>query len=222
MRLKHRTVSAAIVESLRDEVLSGARPAGVQLRQDALASSFGVSRIPVREALLQLEAEGLVQIVPHKGAVVSGLSREEVDDIFDLRILLETRLLRRSVPLLTDVDFKTLDRLQSEFAKAIRLADRGRWGALNAELHAALYSRSKQPRTLSIVSMLLIASERYTRIQLATPEAWRRAEDEHREIIDLCQARDVEGACAALARHIAQVHRDLATLLDKRQVVPPG
>ncbi|MGL4240316.1 MAG: GntR family transcriptional regulator, partial [Beijerinckiaceae bacterium] len=121
--LKHRTVSAAIAAQLRDAVLDGSYPAGAQLRQDALAASFGVSRIPVREALLQLEGEGLVQIVPHKGAVVSGLSKAEVDDVFALRGLLETRLLRHSAPRLTADDFTELDRVQSAFADAIRRRD---------------------------------------------------------------------------------------------------
>jgi DNA-binding GntR family transcriptional regulator len=78
-RLGHRTLSAAIVEQLRRDILDGTYAAGDQLRQDALAASFEVSRIPVREALFQLEAEGLVLIEPHKGAIVSAFSLEEID-----------------------------------------------------------------------------------------------------------------------------------------------
>ena len=83
-RLGHRTLSAAIVEQLRRDILDGTYAAGEQLRQDALAASFQVSRIPVREALFQLEAEGLLRIEPHKGAIVSAFSLEEIDDVFDL------------------------------------------------------------------------------------------------------------------------------------------
>ena len=85
---QHRTLASAVADRLREQILSSAYPAGTQLRQDALAASFGVSRIPVREALFQLEAEGLLQMVPHKGAVVTELSPEEVNDIFDLRVML--------------------------------------------------------------------------------------------------------------------------------------
>jgi DNA-binding GntR family transcriptional regulator len=213
--LKHRTISSAIVEQLRDAVLSGAYQSGAQLRQDALAASFGVSRIPVREALLQLEAEGLVQIVPHKGAVVTGISRAEVDDVFELRGLLEVRLLRHSAPLLTDEDFGELDTVQGAFAEAIRRRDTSRWGVLNAELHTALYRRADLPRTSATVANLLTASERYTRIQLASKAAWQRAQAEHAELIDLCRKRETAKACKLLADHIATVHADLSAMLGR-------
>lgn len=214
--LKHRTVSSAIAAELRDAVLSGSLASGAQLRQDALANTFGVSRIPVREALLQLEGEGLVQIVPHKGAVVTGLSKAEVDDVFELRAMLEVRLLRRSAPRLTAEDLTRLDRVQSAFADAIRRRDTGRWGALNAELHTVLYSRADLPRTMSLVGNLLTASERYTRMQLATKAAWQRAEAEHAELIDFCRNGQTEQACALLAVHISTVHDDLKAMLEQK------
>jgi DNA-binding GntR family transcriptional regulator len=211
--LKHRTISSAIGTQLRDAVLSGVYPSGAQLRQDALAAQFGVSRIPVREALLQLEAEGLVQIVPHKGAVVAGLSLAEIDDVFALRLLLEVRLLKHSAPLLTDEDFSDLDQIQQAFCDAIRRKDAARWGVLNAELHTALYRRADLPRTSGIVANLLTASERYTRIQLSGKAAWQRAQAEHGELIELCRRKETDAACALLEKHIAAVHRDLAALM---------
>lgn len=216
LALKHRTISAAIAAQLRSAVLSGEHPSGSQLRQDALAARFGVSRIPVREALLQLEAEGLVRIVPHKGAVVTGLSKAEVDDIFELRLLLEVRLLRSSVPLLTAEDFSDLDRIQHAFSAAIRAGDAARWGALNAELHMALYLRADLPRTTGIVANLLTASERYTRIQLTGKAEWRRALAEHGELIELCRRKETDAACRLLEQHISTVHHDLAIMISKQ------
>ena len=102
--LKHRTLSAAIVDQLRQAILDGTYPAGSQLRQDALGDIYGVSRIPVREALFQLEAEGLVRIVPQKGAIVSELSLDEINDVFDLRGIMEPRLLAQSAPHFTEQD----------------------------------------------------------------------------------------------------------------------
>src|SRR6187401_3158712 len=106
--LKHRTLSAAIVDQLRQSILDGTYPAGSQLRQDALGEAYGVSRIPVREALFQLEAEGLVRIVPQKGAIVSELSFDEINDVFDLRLILEPRLLAQSAPGFTTMDLEGL------------------------------------------------------------------------------------------------------------------
>ena len=129
--LQPRTLAGIVVDRLREQILSNAYPAGTQLRQDALAASFSVSRIPVREALIQLEAEGLVRMIPHKGAVVTELSREEVNDVFDLRVLLETRLFRDSIGRLDDTDFAVIDTIQARFEAAIRERDPGVLGRLD-------------------------------------------------------------------------------------------
>ena len=216
--IKHRTLSSAIVERLRQEILNGTHASGAQLRQDALAGTYGVSRIPVREALFQLEAEGLVQIVPHKGAIVTTLSPEEVNDVFDLRALLEPRLFRHSIRALTEENFILLDEIQLKFSTAIRAKDLLAWGKLNAELHTALYARAQLPQTSSIVSGLLQKSDRYTRVQLSSPAAMKRAEREHAELIALCKKRKVDAACKLLSQHIETVRADLLRLLN---LAPP-
>jgi DNA-binding GntR family transcriptional regulator len=215
--LVHRTLSSAIAEQLRQGILSGTHAAGSQLRQDALAAQYGVSRIPVREALFQLEAEGLVQIAPHKGAVVSTFSLAEVDDVFDLRMLLEPRLLRSSVPLLADSDYTDITQLDAAFASAIAQQDIAHWGELNARFHQALYRHAPQPRTLTIVTQLLQTSERYTRVQMnrANPDkALPRAQREHRKLLQLCRTGQVDEACTHLADHIEAVRKDLHRLLN--------
>ena len=161
--LLHRTLSAAIVERLRLAILDGTYPAGTQLRQDALADAYQVSRIPVREALFQLEAEGLVRIEPHKGAVVSNFSREEIDDVFDLRTLLEPRLLTACAPHMTMADYDAAAALDAEFAGAVRAGEVARWGELNTRFHLSLYRHAPQPRTLAVVEGLLQVSDRFTR-----------------------------------------------------------
>lgn len=211
---KHRTLSSAIGDHLRKAILDGTHPSGTQLRQDALAATYGASRIPVREALFQLEAEGLVRIVAHKGAVVSGLSGEEVNDVFDLRALLEPRLLAASGPKLTAEDFAALDGIQTSFNVAVKARDIARWGELNADLHMALYARAGLPRTLLVVQSLLQTSDRYTRVQLSTPAAMARAEREHRTLVELCSKGSFQEACALLVQHVETVRTDLVALMD--------
>jgi DNA-binding GntR family transcriptional regulator len=213
--LKHRTLSAAILDQIRQTILDGSTPAGTQLRQDALAELYGVSRIPVREALFQLEAEGLVRMVPHKGAVVSDLSLGEVDDVFDLRALLEPRLLAAALPHYDAALFESLEAIQGRFVAAIAAGDVARWGVLNAEFHMALYGPAPQPRTRQVVAGLLQTSDRYTRMQLSTPAAMRVAEREHRGLIDLCRAGDPAPACALLVRHIETVRAGLRRVLGQ-------
>lgn len=213
--LKHRTLSEAIAERLRDAILSGEHPAGAQLRQDALAESFGVSRIPLREALFQLEGEGLVRIVPHKGAVVAGLSMDEIDDVFDLRATLEKRLIEDSIPRLTAADFAPINRACAEFEVVVAAGEIARTGEINADLHLALYAAARRPKTLSIVAGLLRTSERYTRLQLASSKGMEKAASEHRELVALARERDVAGASKLLVAHIEAVRADLAKVLRR-------
>jgi DNA-binding GntR family transcriptional regulator len=206
-------LAAALVDQLRQLILSGSVPAGTQLRQDALAEQYGVSRIPVREALFQLEAEGLVHIIPHKGAVVPELSLEEINDVFDLRTILEPRMLAASASRFTAKDFSALDAVQAQFIEAIGRRDVARWGVLNAEFHMLLYSRAPQPRSRQIVASLLQASDRYTRVQLSGTAAMGAAEREHAHLIALCRTSKVPEACSYLVSHIETVRKDLLHVL---------
>lgn len=214
-RLKHRTLSALIVDELRQSILTGEHPAGAQLRQDALAEAYRVSRIPVREALFQLEAEGLVRIVPHKGAVVSELSLAEINDVFDLRGILEPRLLAHSAPLLDAADFERLEQIQARFSGSIAARNVREWGTINAEFHLALYSRAPQPRSQAIVASLLHTSDRYTRVQLSSSAAMDAARRQHAELIELCQARKTEKACRFLFDHVEGVRKDLLRVVGR-------
>ena len=92
--ISRQTLATMTVDSLRESILRGRYPEGQPLRQDAIAEQLGVSRIPVREALRQLESEGLVTFSPHKGAVVSTLSVGEIEELFELRAIIEADLVR--------------------------------------------------------------------------------------------------------------------------------
>jgi DNA-binding GntR family transcriptional regulator len=214
--LKHRTLSSAIVEQLRQAILDGTHEAGTQLRQDVLAEHYGVSRIPVREALFQLEAEGLVVISPHKGAVVSGLSLAEINDVFDLRLMLEPRLLAQSGPRLVAKDFERIDEVHQAFSAAIAARDVSQFGILNARFHLALYARAELPRTEGIVAGLLQVSERYTRLQLAGLPAMRRAEADHAHLRNLCREGAFATACDVLRDHIEAVRDDLVRMVAEK------
>jgi DNA-binding GntR family transcriptional regulator len=203
--LQHRTIAAAVAEHLRHRILDGDFKAGLPLRQDALAGEFGVSRIPIREALMQLEAEGLVKIHPHRGAIVSELSMDEVQELFELRSLLEPRLLEASARHLTRDDYEKINQILREYSAELRANHVRRWGELNTELHMLLYCHAGQPRTLAIVANLLQECDRHTRLQLSLTDGMRRAETEHAELLRLCILRALETPC----RHILEATRML-------------
>jgi len=217
--LQHRTISSAVAEELRRRIVDGEFKSGFQLRQDALAAEFGVSRIPVREALMQLEAEGLVKIHPHRGAIVSELSTEEIGELFELRALLEPRLLEASAPRLTEADYKRLNEILREYASELQAMHIGRWGELNNEFHMVLYQHAGQPRSLAIVANLLQESDRHTRLQLSLTQGMERAAAEHAELLKLCAEGKIAAACTLLKAHIKGAGESLRRYLEEHQKI---
>ncbi|MBO9536388.1 GntR family transcriptional regulator [Herbaspirillum sp.] len=212
------TRAEAAANELRRRILTGEYVDGYQLRQDALATDLGISRIPLREALVQLESEGLVKILPHKGAVVSELSAEDITELFELRALLEPVLLRKSIPKLTVQDFAKLEAILQEYSDVLHASQPGRWGELNTELHHLLLSRADQPRTSAFVASLLQQTDRYTRMQLSLSEAARDvAESEHAELVALCRKGDARAAASLLKRHIEHAGEELNAFLRERR-----
>ncbi len=216
MPFSHRTVAASAADAIRRKIFDGQLKDGEPLRQDLLAAEFGISRTPVREALVQLEAEGLVKIEPHKGAVVAGTSLASVEETFELREVLEPMLLERSAPRLTEDDFRQIDAVLQEYSDELRNHNVKRWGELNTLLHAKLYARAERPQIQAIVDKLLNTSDRFTRLQLILTHDLERAEREHDEIVTLCRKGDFAAAAATLRRHIRAVKDALVKFLAER------
>lgn len=214
--MKPLSLTEQLVGSIRQDILDGTYPPDTQLRQDALADKYGVSRIPVREALLQLEAESLVDIIPRKGAMVTALSLEEVDDVFELRILLEPRLYRASAPLLDNAALDAAAAVNERYRDAIMQDERAQLGPLNAELHMALYTQASMPKTQQIVAALLQTSERYTRIQLSTEAALQQSLVEHEELIAFTSNGHFKQAEMLLTKHLNHVWQGLRRVLNQK------
>src|ERR1051326_30154 len=117
--IPRQSLTSAVADKLRDKIVRGEIHEGEQLRQDAIAREFQVSRIPVREALRQLEAEGLITIIPHRGAVVSSLSPADIEELFDMRAVLECEVLRLSIPNLQEKDFATAENVLKQYEEAL-------------------------------------------------------------------------------------------------------
>src|SRR5256714_12387787 len=117
--IPRQSLAAAVLERLRDKILSGELREGEQLRQDAIATEFQISRIPVREALSHLAAEGLITIVANRGAVVSALSPEEIMEIFETRAVLECYMLRCAIPELTKQDFQRAEDILRDYEESL-------------------------------------------------------------------------------------------------------
>src|SRR5690348_350922 len=215
--IPRQSLASAVAEKLRLMIIRGDVQEGEQLRQDAIARDFRVSRIPVREALRQLEAEGLIKIVAHRGAVVSALSPAEIEELFDIRALLECEVLKLSIPRLTDVDFQKADAVLQTYEKALSKEDVAKWGHLNWQFHSILYSRANRPHFMSIIKMVNNNGDRYTRLQLYLTQALERPKQEHRELLELWRKRDIPGATELLQRHIHNAGRMLREFVEKKR-----
>lgn len=218
MAIEHKTRTQLVVEAIREKILSGDIKAGDPLRQAALAEELNVSRIPVREALLQLEGEGLVEFEAHKGATATELSAAQVDEIFELRALLEAELLKHSIHKLTEQDFAEAQALLNELETAAAAGDSYlTTGTLNSRFHAKLYSRAERPHTEELVNMLNKNSERYARMHIMQSGGVDRAPDGHQKLLDLCRSGNSSKACAFLQEHIVSAKDDIKALLLKME-----
>lgn len=215
-RLRRTTVATGLADALREEILTGALPEGLVLRQEAVAQRYDVSRIPVREALRLLEAEGLVVLRPHRGAVVAGLSLAEIEEIFDLRAVLEPMLLSRAIPELTEEDLAAAEAILGAYETALDAGDVAQWGVMNWAFHAKLYERAGRPQTLAFLGGLRQKADRYTRLQLRFAGDVDRARREHRALLQLCARGDVDAAAALARDHVQAAGGALLDYLRRR------
>jgi len=216
--IPRQSLTSAVADKLREEIIRGTIPEGAQLRQDAIAIQYQVSRIPVREALRQLDAEGLITIVPNRGAIVPALSPTDIEELFTIRALLEPEILKHSIPRLTEGDLEeaavVLRRYETELQHEDHLFS---WGRLNWQFHSLLYSRAERPHFMNIIRNVNNSGERYTRLQLYLTHGIARANQEHHEILDFCRQRDIAGACKLLRSHIQHAGQSLKEALQQRR-----
>jgi DNA-binding GntR family transcriptional regulator len=204
---------AVIEEKLRAAILDGRLPAGVALRQQELATLFGVSRMPVREALRQLEAQSLLRVETHKGAVVAPLINEDATDAYALRILLESEALRQSIPLLTADD---IDLARSYIEQLELETDYSKIGTLNRMFHMTLYSRAQNKRLLKLVEDGLNEEERFLRFNLKNMGLGKLSQNDHRELLQMAEAGAVDETVHALAHHLNRGVEAINTYLKSR------
>jgi DNA-binding GntR family transcriptional regulator len=204
----------SIATALRSDILQGIYKSNAPLRQDEIAARFGVSKIPVREALQQLKVEGLVTFFPNRGAVVSSLSSAEVDEIYAMRIALETLALQRAIPHLTIADLTRAEALLDQLDQEEQVA---RWSELNWEFHALLYRPANLPRVMNWVSTLHINVARYMTLYLAGMAYQAASQAEHRTILAACRQGKIELACEQLRQHLQAAASQLVQVLQQSE-----
>lgn len=196
-----------VATAIRDAILRGQFRPGDKLDQQQIADDLKVSRSPVREALRALDAEGLITLIPNRGAIVTERSLAELEELYFTRGVVEGLAVQRSAPLMDD---KTLKKLDGIFELAERTDDYGELLALNNQFHMLSYSTHDQPFLIDYIQQLRDLSAPYNRLYLDSAGSVEAAWKDHRRIYKACKKRDGELAKKELERHLENVIRKIA------------
>ncbi|HEY2022638.1 GntR family transcriptional regulator [Paraburkholderia sp.] len=204
------TTVELVTTAVRQRILSGELAPGEVLRQEALAEELGVSRVPVREAITRLTAEGLLTSVPHKGAYVAELSIDEVKETFDIRLRLEPWIFSEAIPRITEAEIGKAERLVNEMDDA----GSGVWGQLNWRLHETLYLPSQRDITLQMLRVLHDRSDRYFRFQAVQVPIREQSHDEHMALVQACRNRDAKLGAKLLEQHVKTAAQQIVSVVQ--------
>jgi DNA-binding GntR family transcriptional regulator len=201
----HKQSSHELVAAvLREAITAGALKANQPLPQDEIAAQLRVSHIPVREALRQLQSEGLVSYQANRGATVTALTTEEIDEIYDIRGILESAAIRRAAPRLSK---ETLEEARRTLEAAERATESSVWGALDVDFHRLVYALDDRPRLDELITGLLRRVDRYWTLHGLMLKHRDTFDREHRAILEALQHRDGEVAAHILEQHLSGAAR---------------
>ncbi|MFE0733677.1 GntR family transcriptional regulator [Streptomyces sp. NPDC058855] len=217
-RRRPPTAQQFVLAELRRAITSGELRPGAPIRQDALAARLDVSRVPLREALKALEAEGLVVHRIHRGYFVAELSLADLEEIYRIRQLLETEAVRKAAVRMPDGTITALERIQREVEAAAGAGDVTAMAAANRRFHFTLIEASGMPRLVRLVATLWDATDAYRSLYYTEAPHRKQAVREHRAVISALVEGDEEAAVRWLDEHRAHAVAALREVLD----LPPA
>ncbi|WP_339477871.1 MULTISPECIES: GntR family transcriptional regulator [unclassified Pseudomonas] len=214
---RYKTAMSFVVDVLRQGVLTGAIAEGTPLRQDDLAAKFGLSRMPIRDAIRQLEAEGLVVYEPHKGATVATMTIDDIVEIYDMRIMAECTALKLAFGSIKGERIAELNSIIQD----METADLDQFRALNQQFFAVLFQPVQRPRLHSLIKSLHDSVERYLQFILIDLDHQTQSVREYKMLTDACAAGDQIGAVKALKSHLSNAQKTVVSFLKSRQTSSP-
>lgn len=211
--VRPKTAQQAVAEALRQDIITGKLAPGSWIVQEALAEQFGMSRIPVREALKTLEAEEYITYVPHSGYRVAKLGLEELVEVFTLRAILEEALIRDAMPGVTDEIVDEMRSCNADMDAALLAGDTISVGVFNRQFHFLTFRQSKMARTKRIVTQLWNTADAYRPLyspMLDMPKVC----SEHDAMIEAMADRDVERMVALNLEHRSHAFEPINRIFD--------
>lgn len=207
-----RLLGARIANEVRNAILSGEMQPGMRVGQELLAKEFGTSRIPVREALKQLESEGLVTLAPNRRAWVADFNSEEFVEIYKIREVLDPLAIFESVPHLTDADIAVLDATARQLDQAETIEE---YIQLDRQFHLRSYSRAPMPQLLAIVERFWNTTQHFRRQflqRVLAAEGLPFSDPQHLLLTDAIRAHDAEAARSIVYLHIRRTRLAIQTM----------
>jgi DNA-binding GntR family transcriptional regulator len=211
-----RTLAEHVQQHLRAAILTQTLQPGDRLDQNQIAEQLNVSLAPVREALRVLEAEGLVQIIPRRGAFVTRVSIADLNNLYFARALLEGETIYHAVLYLTKSDYDVLQQLIDRLQQAADSNEVDAYIPLNREFHLRIYNALQNPHLSQMIQQLWERSELYRYQYMFIAHDNARIHREHLAILDACLRRDQAAAKAAAMAHIEGTQRELERFFAKR------
>ena len=191
-----------VFNTLRQAILRGELKPGERLMEIALSQRLGVSRTPVREAIRMLEQEGLVIMIPRKGAQVAEISEKDLKDVLEVRLGLEELAVRIACQRITEEELEELEQAVKEFEEAMKRDDLGALAAADVKVHEVIYGSTHNKRLVQIISNIREQMYRYRVEYLKDEETRNLLVKEHKEIYEAIKNRDVKRAQEISYQHI--------------------
>jgi DNA-binding GntR family transcriptional regulator len=204
-----QSMTSQLIVRFRDRILSGAYAPGSALRQDSLAAEFGTSKIPVREALVQLQSEGLVDIFPNRGFQVRPLAGTELEEVFRLRLQIEPFAVALGAKLATAADHRAARDALEQLNAATAAREFAASGRLNRAFHLLLIVPRLQPVAAETLGRLHTLAQRYVQAHLRPEGRAKRASREHAALLKAWSAGKSKEARVLMHSHIKSTREDL-------------
>ena len=212
--VKAPTTQEVVLRHLRADILTGVLPPGQQIIQESLASRYGVSRAPLREAMRVLEGEGQIIHLPHRGYFVAELDLVNMREVYRLREILEREAIRAAIPNLTDTEIQAIGAVADEVSAAAASGELLAITLANRRFHFMVFEASQMPRLVRILTQLWDATDVYRSVYFAAPGSMAHVARDHAGILEALRARDTDEVIRWQDSHRDHALTRLADQLD--------
>jgi DNA-binding GntR family transcriptional regulator len=199
---------------IKEDILDLRVPPGSKLPVNRLANELGISRTPIREALNQLHCEGLVLVESRVGFFVAPMVKQDLEDLFEIRILLESYAAQKTALSITENDLSHLEELNNACLRAIEMGSEDSFLKVDISLHGLIISRAGNPRLLSFIQDIEDLTHRELSLGVRSIENVRASISEHQHLLEALRQRDSELASKAMYEHLCNVKERVIKILD--------